>query len=88
MDELAHDTGGESLYNLNGLNESLARVIKEGTHYYTITYAPANTAMDGQLRHIEVKVSRRKLSPGLSPRLLRNSGSRRRRLGRRRTVIR
>jgi VWFA-related protein len=57
MDELAHDTGGESLYNLNGLNESLARVIKEGTHYYTITYAPANTAMDGQLRHIEVKVS-------------------------------
>ncbi len=57
MDELAHDTGGEALYNLNGLNESLARVIKEGTHYYTITYAPANTNMDGQLRHIEVKVS-------------------------------
>lgn len=57
MDELAHDTGGESLYNLNGLNESLARVIKEGTHYYTITYAPANITMDGQLRHLEVKVS-------------------------------
>jgi VWFA-related protein len=57
MNELAHDTGGEALYNLNGLNESLARVIKEGTHYYTLTYAPANTNMDGQLRHIEVKVS-------------------------------
>ena len=57
MDELAHDTGGEALYNLNGLNESLARVIKEGTHYYTLAYSPANKNMDGSLRRIAVKVS-------------------------------
>jgi VWFA-related protein len=56
MDKLAHDTGGEALYNVNGLNESLAHVIKDGTHYYTLTYSPSNRTMDGRLRHIEVKV--------------------------------
>lgn len=57
MDELAKDTGGEALYNTNGLNDALARVLNHGTHYYTITYSPANRNMDGRLRHIEVKVS-------------------------------
>jgi VWFA-related protein len=57
MDQLAQDTGGEALYNMNGLNESLARVVKDGTHYYTLTYSPTNRTMDGRLRHIEVKVS-------------------------------
>jgi VWFA-related protein len=56
MDLLAHDTGGEALYNLNGLDESLAHVLKEGTHYYTLTYSPTNRNMDGQLRHIEIKL--------------------------------
>ena len=56
MDELAKDTGGEALYNTNGINEALDNVLKHGTHYYTITYAPANKNMDGRLRHIEVKV--------------------------------
>ncbi len=57
MDELAKDTGGEALYSTNGLNEALDRVLNHGTHYYTITYAPANKSMDGRLRRIEVKVS-------------------------------
>jgi hypothetical protein len=35
----------------------LARVLDHGTHYYTITYSPANRNMDGRLRRIEVKVS-------------------------------
>jgi len=57
MDELAKDTGGEALYGTNGLNNALDRVLNHGTHYYTITYAPANKNMDGRLRRIEVKVS-------------------------------
>jgi VWFA-related protein len=56
MDLLAQDTGGEALYNLNELDESVARVLKEGTHYYTLTYSPTNRNMDGQLRHIEIKL--------------------------------
>ena len=57
MDELAKDTGGEAFYSTNGLNNVLDRVLNHGTHYYTITYAPANKNMDGRLRRIEVKVS-------------------------------
>ena len=57
MDELAKDTGGEALYNTNGLNNALDRVLNHGTHYYTITYAPPARKIDDRLRHIEVKVS-------------------------------
>jgi hypothetical protein len=35
----------------------LDRVLNHGTHYYTVTYSPANKNMDGRLRHIEVKVT-------------------------------
>jgi hypothetical protein len=57
MDELARDTGGEALYNTNGLNDALDHVINHGTHYYTITYSPANKKMDARERRIEVKVT-------------------------------
>jgi VWFA-related protein len=57
MDELAKDTGGEALYGTNALNEALDHALNHGTHYYTITYSPANKNTDGNLRRIEVKVS-------------------------------
>ena len=57
MDVFAHDSGGEAIYNSNGLNEDLAHVINVGTHYYTLTYSPANQNMNGDLRRIDVKVS-------------------------------
>jgi VWFA-related protein len=57
MDELAKDTGGEALYNTNGLNDALDHVLNHGTHYYSVSYSPTNKNMDGRLRHIEVKVS-------------------------------
>jgi VWFA-related protein len=57
MDELAKDTGGETFYNTNGLSDAVAHVIKDGTHYYTLTYTPTNKKMDGRLRHIEIKVT-------------------------------
>jgi VWFA-related protein len=56
MDELARNTGGEA-YKLNDLNEELDHVLKHGTHYYSLSYSPSNKNMDGELRHIEVKVS-------------------------------
>jgi len=57
MDVFAQDSGGQSIYNSNGLNEDLAHVINIGTHYYTLTYSPTNLKMDGELRRIDVKVS-------------------------------
>ncbi len=57
MDELATDTGGETFYNTNGLSDAMAHVIKDGTHYYTLTYTPTNRKMDGRLRHIDIKLT-------------------------------
>jgi VWFA-related protein len=57
MDELAKDTGGEAIYNTNGLNDAVNRVLNDGTHYYTLTYTPTNKKMDSQLRHIGVKLT-------------------------------
>ena len=57
MDELAKDTGGEAIYNTNGLNDAVNRVLNDGTHYYTLTYTPTNKKMDSRLRRIEVKLA-------------------------------
>lgn len=59
MDLLADQTGGQALYNLNGLDESITQVLRQGTHYYTLTYSPTNRNMNGALRKIEIKVSGR-----------------------------
>jgi len=56
MDELAKDTGGKAYYNTNGLADALARVIYNGARYYTLTYEPGNTAMDGKYRRIQVRL--------------------------------
>jgi len=56
MDELAIDTGGISFYNTNGLGEAVSHVIKSGTRYYTLTYAPTDDKMDGTYRNIQVKL--------------------------------
>jgi len=57
MDEIARDTGGEAIYNTNGLNEALAKVDEHGSHFYTIAYTPTNAAADGRYRKIEVKLA-------------------------------
>ncbi|MGA9980104.1 MAG: VWA domain-containing protein [Candidatus Sulfotelmatobacter sp.] len=56
MDELAKDTGGQAFYNTNGLNDALARVVNNGTHYYSLAYSPQNPNMDGKFRRIQVKL--------------------------------
>jgi VWFA-related protein len=56
MEELAKDTGGQAFYNTNGLNGALTRVVNNGTRYYSLTYSPTNTAIDGKYRHIQVKL--------------------------------
>jgi len=56
MEDMAKDTGGEAYYNTNGLSGALARVINNGTRYYSLAYAPTNAAMDGKFRRIQVKL--------------------------------
>jgi VWFA-related protein len=56
LDEIAKDSGGEAFYNTNGLNDALARVLRNGARYYTLSYTPTDKRMDGSFRHIEIKL--------------------------------
>jgi VWFA-related protein len=59
LEEMATNTGGEAFINTNGFNDVLDHVVKAGTYYYTLTYSPTNRDMDGQLRHIQIKLADR-----------------------------
>ncbi|MHB8500332.1 MAG: VWA domain-containing protein, partial [Candidatus Acidiferrales bacterium] len=56
METIAEDTGGRAFYNSNGLDAAMAKAADEGSHYYTIAYAPANNRTDGKYRRIKVKL--------------------------------
>ncbi len=60
MEQLARDTGGQAIYNTNGLNDALTRVVNNGTRYYSLAYSPSKANMDGKYRHIQVKLVTRK----------------------------
>jgi VWFA-related protein len=62
MDQLARDTGGKAIYNVNGLKESLTEDIDNGARYYTISYTPTNLSEAGKERKIEVKLASGKYS--------------------------
>ena len=57
MEAIAKDTGGRAFYNTNGLDAAAAKAIDEGSHYYTLAYAPTNGKRDGKYRRIEVKIA-------------------------------
>jgi VWFA-related protein len=57
METLARDTGGRPFYNTNDLSNAMTEAINNGSRYYTLTYSPANTKMDGKYRRIEVKAT-------------------------------
>jgi len=62
MEQLARETGGQAFYNGNGLGEVMQHAIDNGQHYYTLTYAPTNSDMDGRYRRIQVKLTNGKHS--------------------------
>ena len=57
MDVIAKSTGGKAFYNTNGLQDALANVTDNGSHYYTLIYSSANQATDGRFRKIQVKLA-------------------------------
>ncbi|HYM77007.1 MAG TPA: VWA domain-containing protein [Candidatus Dormibacteraeota bacterium] len=56
MDELAHDTGGRAYYNTNNLADALARVVNDGSRFYSLAYSPTRPTPDGKYHHIQVKL--------------------------------
>jgi VWFA-related protein len=56
MLQVAFDTGGWAFFETNGLQESIDRIMRHGSNYYTIAYQSSTRQMDGRLRRIEVRV--------------------------------
>lgn len=56
MDHLAEATGGRAFYNLNDINNAIARSIADGSTYYTLGYYPADNNWNGHFRKIQVKL--------------------------------
>jgi len=54
MNDMAEQTGGQAFYNTNGLAQAVAKAVREGSNYYTLTYTPTNRKHDGGYREIRV----------------------------------
>jgi VWFA-related protein len=57
MDQVARETGGFAFYDANGLDQALARVMDQGSHFYTLIYTPTNSEPDGRYRKMAVRLS-------------------------------
>jgi len=58
LDSMAEQTGGKAFYNTNGLKQVLARIVDNGSSYYTLAYATTNQKWEGQFRNIKVTIAR------------------------------
>lgn len=57
MKVVAEETGGKAFVNGNGLANIIGEVSKESAEFYTLSYSPTDTKMDGTFRRIDVKVA-------------------------------
>jgi VWFA-related protein len=54
MDQVAAETGGKAFYNSNGIEGAIESAIAEGSHYYNLSYTPANKSYHGEFRKIKI----------------------------------
>jgi len=57
MKQIADETGGKAFMNTNGLSEVMKKITNDSADFYTLSYAPTDTKMDGGYRRIELKVA-------------------------------
>ncbi len=57
MDMVAEQTGGRAFYNGNDLGGIIDKVTSSSSDFYTLSYTPTDTNMNGALRKIGVNVS-------------------------------
>ncbi|HUX43388.1 MAG TPA: VWA domain-containing protein [Terracidiphilus sp.] len=57
MRMLAEDSGGKAFVNTNGLADVIADIAANSSDFYTLSYSPTNTRMDGKIRRIKIKVA-------------------------------
>ncbi len=57
MKAIAQETGGEAIYNTNGFEESVAKIVRNVPFFYPLGYAPAGRAAGGGFRRITIKIA-------------------------------
>lgn len=57
IDEMARESGGKAYVDTNGLLRAMQDVVTSSSDFYTLSYAPANTNMNGLFRAIDVKIN-------------------------------
>ncbi|HVC45654.1 MAG TPA: VWA domain-containing protein [Terracidiphilus sp.] len=57
MSMLAEDSGGKVFKNTNGLGNVIADISQTSDDFYSLSYAPTDSRMNGRFRHIVVKVA-------------------------------
>ncbi|KAA6464540.1 VWA domain-containing protein [Acidobacteria bacterium AB60] len=57
MDMVAQQTGGRAFYNGNDLASIVDKVVSTSSDFYTLSYSPSDTNMNGALRKIHVDVA-------------------------------
>lgn len=57
MKMVAEQTGGKAFMNGNGLAEIIGDIAASSAKFYSLSYTPTNTKMDGAYRKIDVKVT-------------------------------
>lgn len=62
--EIAFETGGFASVNMNDLDRTFERIVRENSAYYLLGYSPSNDRADGRYRRLEVRVRK----PGLQVR--------------------
>lgn len=64
MDQIAKETGGLAFDNRNDVGGAAVLAIRDGSDYYTLTYAPTNEEPDNKFHSIHIDVSAGEVSPG------------------------
>jgi VWFA-related protein len=56
MREIADNTGGEAIYNSNGLTQAAAKILADDNSFYTLVFSPQDFHPDNKWREVKVKV--------------------------------
>jgi len=62
METIAEETGGRAFSSTNALDDALKDAVNNGSHYYTLSYSPANNKNDGKFHRIQVSDDGHQLS--------------------------
>lgn len=57
MDGIAAATGGKAFYSSNDLGQAAVDAVRDGSNYYTLTYAPPDYVADDKFHAIHVEVT-------------------------------